>query len=525
MLIPITDDMRDRHTPNTVIIRSEAREPIADPTAGVPLALDPIGTRKHRLVTLGDSLTHGFQSGAIYHTELSYPAIIAHELGWSKQFRYPRYGGPGGLPVNIEHIIRRLEDRYGDKLNWWEFVPAALSTRAIMDDIEDYWETGAGSTNPDVWGINHNLGMYGWDLRDAISMTNVDCANSIARPSENWGRQVVENASARAALRVLPSKKCHDPPMSTVDAAEALGADGSGIETLIVFLGANNALGSVVGLDVKWSDDGYDTLEGKRGFTVWRPEHFQKELNELVKRIQNVNAARVIWATVPHVTVAPVARGVGQKLRANSRYFPFYTRPWIAEGQFSRRDPHITGAQARAVDSAIDQYNDAIVQAVRDARLGGRQWFVLDIAGVLDRLAQRRYMDTPAAQPPWWTPYPLPPELDQLKPQPPNAKFFRSGPTGRIDGGLFSLDGVHPTTIAYGIIAQEFMNVMQFAGVQFNSPDGLTARTGPVQVDFKRLIAADTLISNPPRSLDSDLRLIGWLDERLDCMSRWLGRG
>jgi hypothetical protein len=39
--------------------------------------------------------------------------------------------------------------------------------------------------------------------------------------------------------------------------------------------------------------------------------------------------------------------------------------------------------------------------------------------------------------------------------------------TERTPGGLFALDGVHPTTIAYGLVAQELINVMQVAGVQF----------------------------------------------------------
>ena len=43
-----------------------------------------------------------------------------------------------------------------------------------------------------------------------------------------------------------------------------------------------------------------------------------------------------------------------------------------------------------------------------------------------------------------------------------------------------------------------------------------TKRTGPVRVDFGRLISRDTLISNPPRSITSDLGLIGWIDEVLD---------
>jgi len=43
-----------------------------------------------------------------------------------------------------------------------------------------------------------------------------------------------------------------------------------------------------------------------------------------------------------------------------------------------------------------------------------------------------------------------------------------------------------------------------------------------VRVDFGRLIARDTLISNPPRSLGSDLRLIAGVDEVLDGILGWL---
>lgn len=39
---------------------------------------------------------------------------------------------------------------------------------------------------------------------------------------------------------------------------------------------------------------------------------------------------------------------------------------------------------------------------------------------------------------------------------------------------------------------------------------------GPVTVDFRRLVARDTLISDTPRSLTSDVRLIGWIDQTLD---------
>ena len=51
----------------------------------------------------------------------------------------------------------------------------------------------------------------------------------------------------------------------------------------------------------------------------------------------------------------------------------------------------------------------------------------------------------------------------------------------------------------------------------------LTERTGPVRVDFNRLIRADTLISDPPRSVFADLKLMGWVDEKLDVVRRLVG--
>jgi len=526
----VTDAMRSPDTPPDVEIRAEAPEPQADPTLGVPVILAPAVVKpKHRLVTIGDSLTHGFQSLAIHNTDLSYPAIIAWEMGWDAEFRRPLYNGHGGLPLNIEYVIRDLESRYGDKIDFWELGRALFRLRTVMDEIEDWWERGTGSHVPKGQAIMHNLAVYGWDLRDALERNADKCAEDIEKEgtSDAFLSQGVQSANERAALRVLNSARdANGRALSPVHAAQALGQDG-GIETLIVFLGANNALATVVKLEVKgrWSvaPDCYN-LDLKHKFYVWQPAHFQRELELVVAEIKKVNARHVIWETVPHVTIPPVARGVGNKVAAQSRYFPYYTRPWIADAEFDHRDdPHITEQEARAVDSAIDQYNQAITAAVRDARKEGRDWFLLDTCGLLDRLAARRYKQK-RARPEWWTPYDLPPDLKELRPVP-NSLFFASGPRGRTQGGLFSLDGVHPTTIAYGIVAQEVINVIQLAGVKFFFGDGKTERTGPVRVDFKRLIARDTLISDPPRSVTADLCLIGWLDEKLDLFTRAFRRG
>ncbi|WNZ24311.1 hypothetical protein HJG54_16565 [Leptolyngbya sp. NK1-12] len=533
----VTPAMLDTKTPPDVIIRAEARRPVTDPTLGIPVQVDRSGRPRHRLVTIGDSLTQGFQSGAIFNTHLSYPALIAQELG-NTTFRFPSYGGPGdGLPLNLERLVRELEKRFGDTLDWWEFAPGLIVVREFLDQVEDYWERGEGAVLPDPQQpMNHNLAVYGWDLRNTLSRNADLCLDVIEAnpPQDDFLNQIVENANERAALRVLHSARdARDRALSPLRAAAALGAEGTletgngdGIETLIVMIGSNNALGSILTFNVAWSDVGYDDMARNDRYTVWRPIHFQAEWEKIVAELKQIRARHIIVATVPHVTIAPLARGVGGKIEPGSRYFPYYTYPWLDNNSFDpRRNLNITGQEARAIDSAIDQYNDMITASVQQARQEGRDWYLFDLAGLLDRVAYRRYFQDPAARPSWWEEvggaYVLPPALMALSP-PPDSRFFESDRNGRRQGGIFSLDGIHPTTIAYGVMAQELIKVMQLAGVKFYQPDGTAERQGQVEINFQRLIEQDTLISNPPKALSSGLSLIGWLDKNFNIFGRLL---
>ncbi|MFH7026708.1 MAG: hypothetical protein ACHBN1_15170 [Heteroscytonema crispum UTEX LB 1556] len=85
-------------------------------------------------------------------------------------------------------------------------------------------------------------------------------------------------------------------------------------------------------------------------------------------------------------------------------------------------------------------------------------------------------------------------------------------------------DGIHPTTISYGIIAQEVIKIMQLAGVKFYQNDGKTERTGEIKVDFQRLIAADTLISRTPPNVGNILELVGGFDKNFNVLSGMLKR-
>jgi hypothetical protein len=543
---PVTDDMRDPKTPDEVEIRPEARKPVTDPTLGIRPELkdvvnQSIGTPRHRLVTIGDSLTQGFQSGAIFNTKLSYPMIIARAMGWN-QMRYPTYGGPGdGLPLNLEWLARQLERQFGNKIDWYDFTPTLLFLRQQLDKVEDYWERGEGTALPTQREINHNLAIYGWDLRNILSRNADICQHVINThpPKDDFIQQVVENHNERAAIQVLYSARdSQRRSLSPLQAAVALGAegtqetnDGDGIETLIILIGSNNALGSILTFKVSWSGDDFEDMEENDKYTVWRPSHFNDELDRIVEEVKQIRARHVIWGTVPHVTIAPFARGVnkdskGNKVKPGSRYFPYYTLPWIKDEDFNAsKHPHITEQEARAIDSAIDQYNDHITAIVRQGREEGRDWYLFETAGLLDRLASRRYLDDKLATPSWWDEvggaYELPPALQALNPVP-DSRFFRSGPQGRIQGGLFSADGIHPTTIGYGIMAQEFIKIMQLAGVKFYQSDGKTEHPGEVKINFNRLMALDTLISNPPRSLSNTVDLIAFIDKNFNLFSRLL---
>lgn len=529
------DLMRDSKTPQDVEIRFEARKPVSDPTLGIAVNISKVGTPQHRLVTIGDSLTHGFQSGAIFNTQLSYPAIIAKYLGWS-ELRYPKYDTSpnGGLPLNLENLANNLQKRFGNQINWLNAIPVIWFIRNHLDVIENYWERGAGAVSSSHGKIFHNLAIYGWDLRNTLSRNADICLEVInkEKPKDDLLRQIVENHNDRAAVTVL-STALYDngKALTPLQAAAALGAEGNeteGIETLVVMIGANNALGTILTFNVSWSGDGYDDMNVNDKYTVWRPIHFKAELDLLVAEIKKIRARHVILATVPHITIAPLARGVGGKVRERSRYFPYYTLPWIGDKDFNpNKHPRITENEARAIDSAIDQYNGAITEVVRQARTEGRDWYLFELCGLLDRLASRRYIEDPTARPDWWNQaggeYQLPSALRSISP-PLTSELFRSDSKGRTQGGLFSLDGIHPSTVGYGIMAQEVIKVMQLAGVKFYESDGKTEREGEIEVNFQDLIARDTLISQTPRNVDSILDFVGGIDKNFNLISGMMKR-
>jgi hypothetical protein len=508
---PKADPPIPKGTPEDVIIEWEARRPETDPTLGVPVTPRDRET-KHRLVTVGDSITQGFQSLAISKTNLSWPAIVARELGLTdSEFRFPTYEGYGGLPFNLELCIRGLQKRFG-RLDLANDPFAAAWLLHFALEIKHWWTHEADRS----WvptGPNHNLAVYSYDVQTPYTRTLAQIESAIAQKPSGWLHPpITPHDVDRSARRVLAM--AHDD-WTLLEAARALGDDG-GIETLVVALGANNVLDVVIGLKYEWATSDSDRIHGH----VWSPTFFADDWKGLIAKVRAVNAKHVIVATVPHVTVVPLAAAVGQRLRPDSRYFKFYTHYWLRDRFDPDRDPYLTGDQARAIDGAIDQYNETIIETVRLARQEDLDWYVFEMAGLLDRLAWRRYLSNPLSLPTWWNSvggaYPLPAPLKSLDPQP-DTQFFTANGSGRTTGGLIALDGVHPTTVGYGIVAQEVIRVMETAGVPFPK--------SPCGIDFGALLGEDELTSNPPVTLSGDLHIVGWLNEHLDIITALLSHG
>jgi hypothetical protein len=475
--------------------------PPADPTMGIEL---PPGSwdvpPAHRLVTLGDSLTHGFQHFAIFNTAMSWPAIVAYQLG--APFRYPVYDGPGGHPLNLEWLARQLHAN--------PFL-SAVDVWSHMEDVQKYYETGPGAAFPDPAGpINNDLAVWGWDLRDPLERT-ADSERALITPPHNKLVPMVTSSQQRAAVIALnTAREPGGKALTALQAARQLGAEPGGIETLCVWLGANNVLGSVVTLNVVLSGPDFQDLAKKSAYTVWTVADFTTELECVVAEVRKINARHVLWATIPHVTIPPITHGLGGTLAECGRYFNYYARPWQTDETFHPDiDRRLTGTDAWAIDTIIDGYNRALEAVVTQARVDKLDWRIVDMCAVLDRLAVRRNTELDA-KPPWWTPYPMPPGYDTL-----NTGFFVTDDSGNVtSGGLFGLDGVHPTTAGYGIVAHEFLTAMQAAGVSFD--DG---PNGPA-IDFARVLANDTLRSDPPPRVADILTLLRKIDHAVDIFQR-----
>jgi len=260
-----------RDTPAEVAeaIGWEAREPVPVERAdlGHPFVLPALPTTPpHRLVVIGDSISHGFKSFAVAETMRSWPALVAGAAGMT--FEYPEYPGPPecpGLPLNLEATVRYLQQTIpGSILNIAGDLAVGVKLRSLMDKVEDYWERGEGARlveDAPRGTRKHNLAIWGWDIRDVLSRSVEKLQTTLAaapgRTKDDAFQQIPSAAGERSALLTLSGGEPGDTPVSLARRFGDEGVDGRpGIETLVVALGANNILGTILNFHVAWTQEG-----------------------------------------------------------------------------------------------------------------------------------------------------------------------------------------------------------------------------------------------------------------------------
>ncbi|MFD1704379.1 hypothetical protein ACFSCV_15330 [Methylopila henanensis] len=470
-----------------------------------------------KLFTIGDSISQGFMSLAAARTELSYSTLLAKCLGLAASTdEYPiPFWGEGGLPINIEKLLRSLQRKYGSDIRGPIEWPLAVATvNGILDDVEDYYERGLGNIALPQAGRRQffpNVSVAGFTVADAWTITPRLCLERIAADeAKNGGDGFFDLPNAafeRTAHAVLnPSR---DPRFNDYSQLRWLKHHhhSEGVENVVVWLGANNALGTVVRMGVKSTASARKSplkmsLDERNEYNLWTVEHFTEEYEVLMDKLHATLSTgkrdcKVFIATVPAVTIAPLARGVGASHEMNdpfgtlpsAKYFDRYTY-FLFDHDYARRSGNsLTRDEAHRIDTTIAGYNAAIARLVADYNAkapsaGGRkvEYVLVDICAQLLRLAFKRNDGHP--------PYVLPPELVAL-----NEKLGRTVDTVyyTVDrkakmsaGGVFSLDGVHPTAIGHGLIAREFLEAFAAAGV-----------AAPRKLDWNAIVASDSLYSNP----------------------------
>ena len=467
-----------------------------------------------RLFTIGDSISQGFMSLAAARTDLAYSTLIARALGVSG-YRYPSWP-MGGMPFNLENVMRKLESRYGSNIGGIEWLTALQTINGVVDRSEDYYEREDGAIDrayPDQsTPFFHNVSVRGFEVADAWLMNSRVC------------REVVQDAGAKGRKDNFlqgpnlsfyrTARKVLDPRLDDRGYPEdrttqldwlKLHAESEGVENLILWLGANNALGTILSLNIKMSPDdppyvlGLDHLERReKDWNLWHPNDFFAEYDMLLKRtlaaLKNNQAAHchVFLATVPQVTVAPLAKGVGEKTLLDDTHYKGYYYEYYTYFPFGKRFAkksafRLTKEEAIHIDDCIAAYNTFIrsVPTSKKYPASNVTFHFVDVAKALFELAWKRNDGRPR--------YEFPDAFQYTFPKV-NTQYYYANRRGKLErGGIVGLDGVHPSAIGQGLIAHEFLKVMNAAGIA--KADGTTV--SPNDLQWASIFNSDSLFRQP----------------------------
>ncbi|MEM1037453.1 MAG: hypothetical protein AAGI14_11910 [Pseudomonadota bacterium] len=523
-----------------------------------------------KLFTIGDSISQGFMSGAAARTDLSYSTLIAKSLGLNPgtdpqkhDYLYPEWP-MDGLPVNLEALARKLKSNIGDKIDFWDWPRFLNTVRRYIDSVEDYYERGDGRiTKPfGTASTFNNMAIQGYDVADTWLVTPKLCRQFIEKANEKEGGDEFGSLPSaffyRTALNVLNPQRDPDTEDWTVLDWLEHHVENEGVENVIVWLGANNALGTITRLEVKATNDNR-VLKGKvkpvreimesdisdyekrrlraENFNLWSPQDFAWEFGEFMARLSAIMAKNkhnnwnVFLATVPAITIAPLAKGVGGAIYADdpfdiinhvevpgidgaiesvqAKYFKHYTY-FLFDADFAQKnDCKLTFSQVYAIDKYISSYRDTIkaIAKAYNHDQDRERYHVVDTCEALLKAAFKRNDRGPT--------YEWPDEVLTKFPMI-DTRFHHATSRGNLEqGGIFSMDGIHPSALGQGLIAHEFIKTMKQV-----LPEGEIQE----EIDWDAIYKSDNLFISPISLMESIRAKAGDVGRFVMWLSKLKGR-
>ncbi len=475
-----------------------------------------------KLFVIGDSISQGFRSGGTAFTENAFSAYLAEAIGLkANNFRHLTWPSQK-LKIDLEGFFRQCQNKYGLQVNPIEWFQIFFDASKYHQEAKEYYEQGEGALHKPHKNYSHlftdNCAVEGMRIADAWEVTPKLCqrvirAHASRSHNEDQDKPKMELGASdsfyRAAHRVLNPQDKRDLDDYSAMTWLQHTAETEGVDNAIVWLGANNALGTIIDLGTPKITEGKGGLEDlrepsdkshKKKYNLWHPEDFKRDYTELIKKVTDAmknNTAsnwKVYVGTIPLVTIAPLLEGFGEprvvkgkSIQQNHsniefRYYQYYKHYGVKESTAIRsKDEHMKFRDAKFIDGVISEYNQIIRDLIAEAnaRLNRKAFIVVDISKVLSEMAWKRNSGMPT--------YEYPKAIRWLSP-PLNTKFYRTNKDGDItDGGLFSLDGIHPSVIGQGIIAHEFLKALKGNG---SAPD-------QAEINWDRVKKDDTLWNDP----------------------------
>lgn len=482
-----------------------------------------------KLFTIGDSISQGFMSGAAAKTNQCYSTLLAKILG-SKNYNFPEWD-KGGLPLDLETVFRRLERRLDTDISGpFEWIKAINIINSYLDEVETYYEREGGCLDKSI-GKNeyHNVSVRGFDISNSWQLTPEICKEQVDNSNNNNDNffGVVNESLHRTGYKVLGSGNTKNKDRSQLGWLE-YHHQNEGVENLILWLGANNALGTVTNLKInQTSPDGTAFTKGpdkvtykerkEKDWNLWHPEDFRVEyqfmMDKVIKIMEdnpNKTDYKVFIGTIPLVTICPLIKAVedygrtdidieewivnennpapdginnvvkGTKDKVSyGKYYPYF----LFEDTFDITLKHLNQRDVIHIDNCIRMYNKIIQEIVAEAnkKIGAKRFCLVDLATALNNMALKRNNNNPK--------YKFPDYFEFCYPRVDSRYFGVTRDKEIKAGGLFSLDGVHPTAIGQGLIAFEFLKVMEKAKAFKGNPN--------LAINWKEIFESDTLYSNP----------------------------